>query len=74
MVEPEVAAPRASWELTGVPPWGEGDPGDQLVELAGAVAEMVGGVHRAVLAFSGGGARAAVGTAAVSSRVHHIRD
>ena len=35
---------------------------------------MVGGVHRAVLAFSGGGARAAVGTAAVSSRVHHIRD
>jgi methyl-accepting chemotaxis protein len=34
---------------------------------------MVGGVHRAVLAFSGGGARTAVGTAAVSSRVHHIR-
>ena len=35
---------------------------------------MVGGIHRAVLAFSGGGARTAVGTAAVSSRVHHIRD
>jgi methyl-accepting chemotaxis protein len=74
IVKPEVAAPRVSWELTCVPPWGEGDPGDQLVELAAVVAEMVGGVHRAVLAFSGGGARAAVGTAAVSSRVHHIRD
>ena len=34
---------------------------------------MVSGVHRAVLAFSGGGARTAMGTAAVSSRVHHIR-
>ena len=49
------------------------DPAEQLVELAAAVADMVGGVHRAVLAFSSGGARTAVGTAAVSSRVHQIR-
>ena len=35
---------------------------------------MVGGIHRAVLAFSSGGARTAVGTAAVASRVHQIRD
>jgi methyl-accepting chemotaxis protein len=66
------AAQRASWDLTTPPPWDGADPGDQLAELAGAVADMVGGIHRAVLAFSGGGARAAVGTAAVSSRVHQI--
>jgi methyl-accepting chemotaxis protein len=73
MSKPEVAAPQAGWDLTSVPPWGDADPSDQLAELATAVADMVGGVHRAVLAFSGGGARTAVGTAAVSSRVHHIR-
>jgi methyl-accepting chemotaxis protein len=73
MTKPEVAAPHAGWDLTSAPPWDDGDPAEQLVELAGAVADMVGGVHRAVLAFSGGGARTAVGTAAVSSRVHHIR-
>ena len=73
-VKPEVEAPSAAWDLASAPPWGHADPADQLVELAGAVADMVGGIHRAVLAFSSGGARAAVGTAAVSSRVHHIRD
>ncbi len=71
--EPDVEAPHAGWDLTSVPPWNDADPADQLGELACAVADMVGGVHRAVLAFSGGGARTAVGTAAVSSRVHHIR-
>jgi methyl-accepting chemotaxis protein len=74
MAKPEVDAPQAGWDLTSAPPWDDADPADQLAELAGAVADMVGGVHRAVLAFSGGGARAAVGTAAVSSRVHQIRD
>ena len=73
MTKPEVAEPHAGWDLTSVPPWDDADPSDQLAELSGAVADMVGGVHRAVLAFSGGGARTAVGTAAVSSRVHHIR-
>jgi methyl-accepting chemotaxis protein len=73
MTKPEVATPHAGWDLTSVPPWDDADPSDQLAELATAVAGMVGGVHRAVLAFSGGGARTAVGTAAVSSRVHHIR-
>ena len=73
-VKPEVEAHDAAWDLASSPPWGDADPADQLAELAGAVADMVGGIHRAVLAFSGGGARAAVGTAAVSSRVHHIRD
>ena len=73
-VKPEVEAPSAAWDLASAPPWGDADPADQLVELAGAVADMVGGIHRAVLAFSSGGARAAMGTAAVSSRVHHIRD
>jgi methyl-accepting chemotaxis protein len=34
---------------------------------------MVAGIHRAVLAFSSGGARTALGTVAVSSRVHHMR-
>jgi methyl-accepting chemotaxis protein len=34
---------------------------------------MVGGINRVVLAFSSGGARSAVGTAAVSARVHQIR-
>jgi methyl-accepting chemotaxis protein len=71
--EPAVKSPHAGWDLTSVPPWNDADPTDQLAELASAVADMVGGVHRAVLAFSGGGARTAVGTAAVSSRVHHIR-
>jgi methyl-accepting chemotaxis protein len=71
--EPEVDTRPTGWDLTAVPPWNDADPTDQLAELAGAVADMVGGVHRAVLAFSGGGARAAVGTAAVSSRVHQIR-
>ena len=73
-VTPEVEAHDAAWDLASAPPWGDADPTDQLAELAGAVAGMVGGIHRAVLSFSGGGARAAVGTAAVSSRVHHIRD
>ena len=63
MANPEVEAARGGWDLTYVPPWGDADPADQLAELATAVADMVGGVHRAVLAFSAGGARAAVGTA-----------
>jgi methyl-accepting chemotaxis protein len=71
--EPVLETPHAGWDLTSVPPWHDADPADQLAELASAVAGMVSGVHRAVLAFSGGGARTAVGTAAVSSRVHHIR-
>jgi len=71
--EPEVEFPHAGWDLTSVPPSGDADPADQLAELASAVAAMVSGVHRAVLSFSGGGARTAMGTAAVSSRVHHIR-
>ena len=71
--EPEVESPHAGWDLTSVPPAGDADPAEQLAELASAVAAMVSGVHRAVLAFSGGGARTAMGTAAVSSRVHHIR-
>jgi methyl-accepting chemotaxis protein len=70
---PAAATPHASWDLTTAPPWNGADPGDQLAELAAAVADMVGGIHRAVLAFSGGGARSAVGTAAVSGRVHQIR-
>jgi methyl-accepting chemotaxis protein len=70
---PAPAAPRAAWDLTTPPPWDGADPADQLDELAAAVADMVGGIHRAVLAFSGGGARSAVGTAAVSSRVHQMR-
>ena len=69
----DTPAPAVAWDLTTPPPWGDADPADQLAELATAVADMVGGVHRAVLAFSGGGARTAMGTAAVSSRVHHIR-
>jgi methyl-accepting chemotaxis protein len=73
MAEPEIEAHHDGWDLTTPPPWGDADPADQLAELATAVADMVGGVHRAVLAFSGGGARTAMGTAAVSSRVHHIR-
>ena len=71
--EPAVESPHTGWDLTSVPPWGDADPADQLADLATAVADMVGGVHRAVLAFSGGGARTALGTAAVSSRVHQIR-
>jgi methyl-accepting chemotaxis protein len=71
--EPQVESPHAGWDLTSVPPAGDADPAEQLAELASAVAAMVSGVHRAVLAFSGGGARTAMGTAAVSSRVHHIR-
>jgi methyl-accepting chemotaxis protein len=70
---PATATPRASWDLTTAPPWNGADPADQLAQLAAAVADMVGGIHRAVLAFSGGGARSAVGTAAVSARVHQIR-
>ena len=73
IAEPEAATGHAGWDLTSGPPWGDADPAEQLTELAGAVADMVGGVHRAVLAFSGGGARTAMGTAAVSSQVHHIR-
>src|SRR3954463_4939341 len=69
---PGPAAPRASWDLTVAPPWNGADPADQLADLATAVADMVGGIHRAVLAFSGGGARSAAGTAAVSARVHQI--
>jgi methyl-accepting chemotaxis protein len=71
--EPQADAPHVGWDLTSVPPAGDADPADQLAELASAVADMVGGIHRAVLAFSGGGARTAMGTAAVSARVHHIR-
>ena len=71
--EPSVETPHAGWDLTSVPPSNDADPAEQLAELASAVADMVGGIHRAVLAFSGGGARTAVGTAAVSARVHHIR-
>jgi methyl-accepting chemotaxis protein len=67
------ARPHTAWDLTTAPPWGGADPADQLADLAAAVADMVGGIHRAVLAFSGGGARSAVGTAAVSARVHQIR-
>jgi methyl-accepting chemotaxis protein len=70
---PGSATRRADWDLTTAPPWNGGDPADQLADLAAAVADMVGGIHRAVLAFSGGGARSAVGTAAVSARVHQIR-
>ena len=73
-VTPEVEVRTAAWDLASAPPWGDAEPADQLVELAAAVADMVGGIHRAVLAFSSGGARTAVGTAAVSSRVHQIRD
>ncbi|MEN3281559.1 MAG: methyl-accepting chemotaxis protein [Solirubrobacteraceae bacterium] len=69
---PGPVTPRASWDLTVAPPWNGADPADQLADLATAVADMVGGIHRAVLAFSGGGARSAVGTAAVSARVHQI--
>ena len=71
--EPEVELPSCGLGPHLGPALGDADPADQLAELAGAVADMVGGVHRAVLAFSGGGARTAMGTAAVSSRVHHIR-
>jgi methyl-accepting chemotaxis protein len=70
---PDSVASHSEWDLTSSPPWNGADPGDQLAELAVAVADMVSGIHRTVLAFSGGGARAAVGTAAVSSRVHQIR-
>jgi methyl-accepting chemotaxis protein len=67
------ARTHTAWDLTTAPPWNGADPADQLPELAAAVADMVGGIHRAVLAFSGGGARSAVGTAAVSARVHQMR-
>jgi methyl-accepting chemotaxis protein len=67
------ARPHTAWDLTTSPPWDGADPAEQLADLAAAVADMVGGIHRAVLAFSGGGARSAVGTAAVSARVHQIR-
>jgi methyl-accepting chemotaxis protein len=70
---PETMAPDTAWDLTTAPPWGEVDAGDQLVDLADAVGEMVSGIHRAVLTFAGGGARTALGTAAVSARVHQIR-
>ena len=70
---PPAAPARADWDLTIPPPWGDVDPADQLADLASAVGAMVSGLHRAVLAFSGGGARSAMGTAAVSSRVHQIR-
>jgi hypothetical protein len=43
------------------------------VELSGAVADMVAGIHRAVLTFSSGGARSAVAMGAVAGRVHQIR-
>jgi methyl-accepting chemotaxis protein len=72
-VLPDSGARRAAWDLTTPPPWTGAEPADELVELVGTVADMVGGIHRAVLAFSEGGARTAVGTAAVSSRVHQIR-
>jgi methyl-accepting chemotaxis protein len=67
------AAPRAAWDLTTSAPWKSADPADELADLARAVSEMVAGVHRAVLTFSSGGARTALGTARVSSRVHQIR-
>jgi methyl-accepting chemotaxis protein len=70
--EPEVASPHAGWDLTAAAP-AEADAPEQLAELSAAVATMVSGVHRAVLAFAGGGARTAVGTAAVSARVHQMR-
>jgi methyl-accepting chemotaxis protein len=72
-VAPDSVAPGSDWDLTTAPPWNGADPGDQLADLAAAVADMVSGLHRTVLAFSSGGARAAIGTAAVSSRVHQIR-
>jgi methyl-accepting chemotaxis protein len=66
-------APSAAWDLTVSPPWNGADPAQELAHLAGAVSEMVAGIHRAVFAFSGGGARTALGTAKVSSRVHQMR-
>ena len=67
------ATPSAAWDLTSAPPWNGADPACQLAALAADVGDMVGGIHRALLDFSGAGARTAVGTAAVSSRVHQIR-
>jgi methyl-accepting chemotaxis protein len=66
------ARPHTAWDLTTAPPCNGGDPTEQLADLAAAVGEMVSGLHRTVLVFSGGGARTAVGTAAVSARVHQI--
>jgi hypothetical protein len=63
----------AAWDLTTAPPWDGADPAEQLVELSGVVADVVGGIHRAVLAFSSGSARSAVAMGAVSSRVHAVR-
>jgi methyl-accepting chemotaxis protein len=70
---PPAAAPSAAWDLTTAPPWNGAEPEQELADLAGAVCDMVAGIHRAVLAFSGGGARTALGTAKVSSRVHQMR-
>jgi methyl-accepting chemotaxis protein len=69
----DAPAPAVAWDLTTAPPWGDADRAEQLVELSGVVADVVGGIHRAVLAFSSGGARSAVAMGAVSSRVHAIR-
>jgi len=69
----DAPAPAVAWDLTTAPPWGDADPAEQLVELSGLVADVVGGIHHAVLAFSSGGARSAVAMGAVSSRVHAIR-
>ena len=69
----DAPVPAVAWDLTTTPPWGDADPAEQLVELSGAVTDMVAGIHRAVLAFSSGGARSAVAMRAVSSRVHAIR-
>ena len=66
-------APAATWDLTTTPPWSDADSAEQLVELAAVVADVVGGIHRAVLAFSSGGARSAVSMGAVSRQVHAIR-
>jgi methyl-accepting chemotaxis protein len=69
----DAPASAVAWDLTAAPPWGDADPAEQLVELSAVVADVVGGIHRAVLAFSSGGARSALAMGAVSSRVHAIR-
>ena len=69
----DAPAPGATWDLTTTPPWSDADSAEQLVELAAVVADVVGGIHRAVLAFSSGGARSAVSMGAVSRQVHAIR-
>src|SRR3954453_184150 len=69
----DAPAPAVGWDLTTAPPWSDADAAEQLVELSAVVADVVGGIHRAVLAFSSGGGRRAVAVGAVSDRVHAIR-